>query len=54
MGEEDVFGLQVTMDDFVAFEKNQTAKQLLSKASYELQREASELMALDEFIEIHP
>lgn len=54
MGEEDVLGLQVAVDDFVAFEKHQTTEKLFGKASDELQREASKFVAFDEFIEIHP
>jgi hypothetical protein len=50
---QDVFGLQITVDDPMALEQNQRAKHLLGEASNELEREPTEVIALDELIKVH-
>ena len=53
MRQEHVFRLQIAMYDFVTFQKDEAAQQLLSKAPDKLQREASELVSLDELVQVH-
>lgn len=53
MSQEDVFGLEIAMNDFVTVQKDKTAQQLLGESSYEFQRETTEIVSLDEFVEIH-
>lgn len=41
------------MYDFVTLQEHQTAQQLLCKASDKFQRKPSEVVALDELVEVH-
>ena len=50
MGQKDVLGLQITVNDFVAFQEYKTVQHLLREAADEFERESSELMDLDEFV----
>jgi len=53
VAEQDILGLQVTVDDFVLLQQVQRAEQLLGEASDEFQGEAAERVRLDEFVEVH-
>lgn len=53
MGEEDILGLEITMDDFVLLEKDKTLEELFSESSDQLQRETSEIVGFYEFVEVH-
>ena len=53
MREQDVFGLQVAVDDALAFEQDEAVEDLLGEAADEFQREAGVVVQLDEFVEVH-
>lgn len=53
MCQQNVFRLQIAVDDFMLLEQDQSLKQLFRKPSDQLQRESSEIVDLDEFIEVH-
>lgn len=53
MGEEDVFGLEIAVDDLVALQQAQAAEHLLGEGPDEAEREATEVVRLDEFVQIH-
>ncbi len=53
MAQEDVFRLQIAVNHLMLLQEIQRAQELLSEAPDKLQREASERIRLDEFIEIH-
>lgn len=53
MTQEDVLGLEITVDDLVLLEKIQRAEHLLRHAPNQLQGEATECVGFYEFVEIH-
>lgn len=53
MGKEDIFRLEVTMYDFLTFEKDQAAQELLCKTAYQFGRKPAEFVTFDEFVEVH-
>jgi hypothetical protein len=53
MGKKDIFRLEITVNDALFLEQDETAEQLLRKASNKLQREAAEVVGLDKFVKIH-
>ena len=53
MAEEDIFRLQIAMDDLVLLEQVQRAEELLGKSADEFQRETTEGVGFDELVEVH-
>jgi len=53
MRQENVFRLEIAMDDPVLFKQQQTAQKLLGEAPHYVDREASEGVGLDELVQIH-
>jgi len=53
MAEQDVFGLQITVDDPVLLEQIEGAENLLGKPADQPKREATEGIRLDELVKIH-
>jgi len=50
---ENVLRLQITVDDFVLLQQQQTAEELLGEPSYDLEGETSKGVRLDELVKIH-
>lgn len=50
---EDVFRLEIAVNNPVLLQEAQRAQHLLSESPDELQREATERIRLDEFVEVH-
>ena len=53
MGKKNVFGLQVAVYYTMTFEEYKSMEHLLREAANKLQREAFEIVRLDEFVKIH-
>ena len=53
MGEEDIFRLEITMNNFVLLEQQETTKELLGETADDLRRETTERIGLDELVKIH-
>lgn len=53
MCQKDVLGFQIAMNDSVLFKQDQTAQKLLRKSPHNIERETTEGVGLDEFVEIH-
>lgn len=53
MSQEDIFGFQIAVNDFVVVKEDETVQELLGKSSDQFQGEASEIMSFDEFVKIH-
>ena len=51
--QQDIFRLQITMDDLLLFQKVEGAQHLFGEAPDELDRETAEGIRLDELVEIH-
>ena len=54
VNQEDIFRLQIAMNNLLRMQQDQCAKHLFRETTYELQVKASEVMRLDELVEIHP
>lgn len=53
MGEENVLGLEVAVNDFVLLEHYQAAQELFGKTPNDFKAEAAELVGFDELVQIH-
>ena len=53
MGKQNIFRFQIAMNDLVMVQQDETLKKLFSESPNELQRETSEVVCLDEFVQVH-
>lgn len=51
--QQNVLGLQVTVDDLLLLQKNQRGQDLLAETTDQTQREALELVCFDELVQVH-
>lgn len=54
MDKKDVFRFKVTVDDFLCLQQRESMKDLPGKPTDQLDTESSEIMGLDEFVEVDP
>lgn len=54
VSKQNILGLEIAVDNPLVVKKYQSPKKLLRKSTNKFQGESSEVMRLDEFIEIHP
>lgn len=54
MRQKNILGLEIAMDDLVAFQKYEATQQLLREAPDKLHGKPFEFVCLDKLVEIHP
>lgn len=53
MPQQDILGLQITVDDLVLLQQVQRGKHLLGEPTNEFEREAAEGIRLDKLVQVH-